>query len=135
MAAQAVTYTAGRSLDIKIYKQRTRGGRTVTSLTYFASFQHSESNWMGKTLLIISHMGRNDVLKRGFQHTVLNHSGHVSKRRADRTLALARVPTGGRWCDCRLQGRQHIKGSPKEVGAAGRSWACMVRSLLTETLT
>lgn len=90
---------------------------------------------MGKTLLIISHMGRSDVLKRGFQHTILNHLGHVSKRRADRTLALARVPAGGRWRDCRLQGRQRIKGSSKEVGTAGRSWACTVIPLLTETVT
>lgn len=131
VAAQAVTYPAGRSLGIKIYKQWTCGGRTVTSLTYFAGFQHSESSWIRKTLHIISHMGRSDVLKRGFQHTILNHSGHVSKRRADRTLALARVPAGGRWRDY----RQRIKGSSEEVGAAGRSWACMVRSLLTETVT
>lgn len=113
---QAVTYPAGRSLGIKIYKQQTRGGRTVTSLTYFASFQYSERNWIRKTLHIISHMGRSDVLKRGFQYTILYHSGHVSKRLANRTLALARVPAGGRCYDYRLEGRQRIKGSSEGVG-------------------
>ena len=132
---QAVIYPAGRSLGIKIYKQWTHGGRTVTFLTYFVSFQNSESNWIKKTLPIISHMGRSDELKRALQHTILNHLGHVSKRRVDRPLALARAPAGGRWHGCRLQGKQYIKGSSEEVGAAGRSWACTVRPLPTETVT